>query len=103
MPCGRKVVSDEIRISGVRFAAAAGKERQIGLLGWVTCLVNGRLRLDGIAVRRTLEGRLALSFPARRDGEGRQHPLVRPLDDRTRREIERQVFAALGLEEANCR
>ena len=90
----------DISITDVRFLAARPDQISTGLLGWVSLVVNVRLRLDGIALRRTADGRLALSFPARRDAAGRQHSYVRPLDDRTRREIEHQVFAALQLEEA---
>src|SRR5262245_23693969 len=67
--------------------------------GWVSATMNGSLRFDGISVRRTADGRLALSFPARRDTTGKQHPYLRPLDDATRRDIEHQIFAALGLGE----
>lgn len=86
-------------ISKVRLTTADAKEQGNGLLGWVRLTIDGTIRLDGIALRRTLDGRLALSFPARRDLFGRQHAYVRPVDDRTRREVERQVFAALGLTE----
>ena len=88
-----------LRVTHVRFKAASSREARTGLLGWVSCTVNGSLRLDGLSLRRTADARLVLSFPARRDGAGRQHFYVRPSDDRARREIERQVFQALGLEE----
>ena len=55
-----------------------------GLLGYVSC-TYGRVRLDGISLRRTRAGRLALSFPARRDADGHNHPIIRPLDDSERR------------------
>ena len=86
-------------IDNVKFSAAGPQETSAGLIGWVALTVNGLLRLDGLALRRTTDGRLVLSFPARRDGAGRQHFYVRPLDDVARRDIERQVFQALGLEE----
>lgn len=88
-----------VTISEVRLTEAPFEEARSGLLGWVTCTVNDTLRLDGITLRRTADGRLTLSFPARRDSTGRQHAIVRPIDDRTRRELERQVFRALGFEE----
>ena len=91
------------RISDVRFITASSGERSGGLIGWVSFKLNDHIRLDGVAVRRTADGRLALSFPARRDGAGRQHFYVRPLDDQARRDIERQVFAALGFEEGSPR
>ena len=92
-------MTDELRISDVRFTTADKNEKQNGLLGWVTCLVNGKLRLDGIAVRRTLDGRLVLSFPAHRDGKGQQHFFVCPLNDATRRHIENAILTAIRHEE----
>ena len=67
-----------------------------GLLGYVG-LRLGDLCLDGLTLRRTTYGELRLSYPARRDRSGRDHPLVRPVDDAARRVIEAQVFEALGL------
>ena len=84
------------QITSVRFTPTGVEDQCKGLLGFVTCTV-GDLVLDGITVRRTREGRLTLSFPARRDRSGRDHPYIRPLDDATRREIEAQVFRALGF------
>ena len=69
------------------------------LLGYVAFTVNGRLRLDGVAVRRTVEGDITLSYPSRRDEAGREHPYILPVDDATHRELEQAVFDALGIEE----
>ncbi len=95
----KTAIPEPIRIGNVRFTASSPKENESGLVGWVSCSVNGGLHLDGLALRRTADDRLMLSFPARRDGSGRQHFYVRPLDERTRREIESQIFRALNLEE----
>ena len=81
----------------MQFTAATESELSTGLLGFVSCIVNGSLVLDGIAVRQTADARLTLSFPARRDWLGRQHFPVRPIDDRARRSIELQIFRALGM------
>ena len=89
-----------ILVTEVRLMPGRPRDRDAGLLGWVSCTVGATLRLDGLALRRTREGRLALSFPCRRDRQGRKHPLVRPLDDAARVSIERQILAALRLEEA---
>lgn len=86
-----------IYVTDVRCVAGSAEDAASGLLGWVSCTLNGVIRLEGIALRRTRDGRHALSFPARRDGTGQDHPYIRPLGDAARREIERQVFAALGL------
>ena len=88
--------SDKI-VTSIRFAPAGEADRRTGLLGWITCTV-GHLVLDGITVRRTREGRLTLSFPARRSRGGEQHAYIRPLDDRARLAIEREVFRAIDLD-----
>lgn len=85
-------------VTGVGFVAASRSDTRTGLLGYVSCVVGDLLLLDGITLRRTADGRLTLSYPARRDSAGRQHPYVRPLDDDARRELERQIFAKLGAD-----
>ena len=86
-------------LSDVRFAPAPPHDAFRGVVGWASCTINGTVRLDGIAVRRTRGGRLAVSFPVRVDGRGRRHSVVRPLDDRARRMIEREIIAELGMED----
>ena len=93
-------MNDSVRISDVRFVSGPPTDVRGGLIGWVSCVVNGTIHLDGISLRRTLNGRLTLSFPGRRDRAGRRHYYVRPLNERSRRDIEHQVLRALGrLEE----
>jgi hypothetical protein len=87
-----------LAVSNVRLVAAPPAEATTGLLGWISCTLNGSLRLDGLGLRRTAAGDLVISFPARRDAAGRQHPYVRPVDEVCRRDIEYQILAALGLE-----
>ena len=88
----------DVRVTS--FTSAPADEVRDGLLGWVGLLVNGRLQLDGVALRRTRAGRLRLSFPIRRDRAGREHPVVHPVHAAARSEIERAVFAALSGEVA---
>jgi hypothetical protein len=70
-----------------------------GLLGFLS-LAYGDLILDGVAVRRTADGRMTLSWPERRDRLGRAHPYLRPISDEARRRIEHAVFSAAVGEEA---
>ena len=83
-------------ISVVSFTMASPAQRRTGLLGWVRCELDGALVLDGLALRRTRGGHLALSWPARRDGAGRDHHVVRPLHDHARHLLERQILGQLG-------
>ena len=87
-----------LQVTNLRFAPAPMEERPSGLLGWVAFDLGHSLHMDGIALRRTSSGRLALSYPARRDGSGRLHHHVRPIHDSVRVCLERQVFALLGQE-----
>jgi DNA-binding cell septation regulator SpoVG len=87
-----------VQLTDVRFIQATSAEAATGLLGYVSCTLNGVLRLDGLALRRTLSGALALSFPVRIDRAGRRHAYIRPLTNEARTTIEAQVFAALALQ-----
>ncbi len=86
-----------MKVSEVRFKCADSSQSATGLLGYITCVLDGKLRMDGITLRRTADGRLCLSYPARRDREGRDHPYMRPIDHATRIEIEGQVFNQLSI------
>ena len=87
-----------LSVSGVQLVSAGAQDRVSGLLGWISCVLNDGVRLDGIALRRTTEGRLVLSFPERRDGAGRRHPYIRPVDDEARRAFEHEILTAIGLD-----
>ena len=86
-----------IEITDVRFSAASMADVESGLIGWVSCRLNGAVGIDGIALRRTRQGRLTLSFPCRRDASDRQHFYVRPVDREARQLFELQIFRSLAL------
>lgn len=75
---------------------ATDDDAEHGLGGYLV-VEYGSLVLDGITVRRTADGRLALSFPARTDSHGHRHPLVRPVSSTAREAFERAVFKQLGV------
>ncbi len=66
-----------------------------GLLGYLS-VTYGDLVLDGIVLRRTSEGRFALSFPARTDRAGKRHSYIRPVDDAARQAVERELLRQLA-------
>ena len=78
------------QVHGVQFTSASSSDAAKGLLGWVRFILNDLVRIDGVGVRRTLAGHLALSFPARRDRAGREHKLMRPVSAEVGREIRRR-------------
>ena len=80
----------------LRFNPAPTRLTRRGMRGWLTLRID-RLVVDGVSLRESPNGALALSFPERRDSANRRHAVVRPQDDGTRRAIEEQVFSALGV------
>ena len=87
---------DTLRVTEVRFAPAPDHLVCSGLIGWSSFVLDGRLRVAGVAVRRTERGRPCLSYPVRDEGVGRRFEYFKPIDDATRRDIERQVLEQLG-------
>jgi DNA-binding cell septation regulator SpoVG len=85
-------------IRSVHFTPSTDAEAERGLLAYVRFDL-GRLMLDGVTLRRHADGRLGLSWPERTDRHGRRHPLVRPVDDVARREIEEAVLRELTRQE----
>jgi DNA-binding cell septation regulator SpoVG len=92
-------MSSVAAISDVRFTPGSHADAETGLLGWVACVVDDRLVLDGIALRKTVAGRLALAFPERRTASG-AYPYMRPVDGPARRDIEQAIFRAIAAEVA---
>lgn len=87
-------------IHDVKFTPASDRDAERGLLAFVS-LEYGQLALDGITMRRTAQGNLTLSWPERRDRQGRRHAILRPLDDKARLDIEAAVLAELKRQEAS--
>jgi len=85
-------------IRAIRFIPASDAEAERGLLAYVK-LEYGPLVLDGVTLRRHADGRLGLTWPERIDRAGRRHPLIRPVSDAARRELEDEVLAELARQE----
>jgi hypothetical protein len=82
-------------ISEVQFTAAQPDEVRQGLLGFVRLTLGSSVRVDGVTLRRTLKGRLELSFPDRLDRRGRRHSVIAPTNQGARDAITQQVIQAL--------
>ena len=85
-----------VPVADVRLVAASFVQVRTGLLGWLSCRYGGLL-IDGVTLRQKSDGSLALSWPARRDSRGRDHPVVRPMDDAARRALEAAILGELSL------
>lgn len=82
-------------VSKVEFVRGSDREREQGLLGYVSLRLGESVELNGITLRRTLGGKHTISFPSRRDRRGKGHPIVRVLDDAEREAVEAQVIGVL--------
>ena len=89
-----------LHVTDARLTPARPRDRDTGLLGYVELVLNGTLAVDGVTLRRSSDGALYVAYPARTDRAGARHPYIRPLDESARKDVEGQVLAALGLEEA---
>lgn len=78
----------------VKLARGSSQAEEFGLLGWVRVQIMG-LEFDGIALRRSREGRIYLSFPTRQDRTGKRHYVVRPTSDEARVAFEAMVLDEL--------
>lgn len=83
-------------VSDVRFAPAHGALVSTGLLGWARFTLDGMIRIDGVGVRATRRREIEIAFPERKDGRGRNHPIVSIADASARASISEQVLRALA-------
>ncbi len=82
-----------LTINEIRITPGSEEDRGAGLLAYASCRY-GDLLLAGLAVRKTMNGRTVVTFPAKRSGEGKQHFLITPTTVAVRRTIEDAVLAA---------
>lgn len=73
-------------------------QRADGLLNYLAVEIDDYLVIDGVQLRRTLDGRHVLAWPHRHDRKGTKHAVVRPAGDAARVALEDAVFAELGIE-----
>ncbi len=82
-----------LHVHSVRITLSSSRERREGLLAYVRVAL-GPYKIDGIAVRRTLKGRLAISYPKRFARDGSAHPYFLPTDPAAREAFEKEVLDA---------
>lgn len=81
-------------VAHVRFTRASAELERTGLMGWVRCHLNG-IEVDGIAIRRTAEGRIVPFLPERQDKSGKLHRVVWIPDADERDSVSRSILAVL--------
>jgi DNA-binding cell septation regulator SpoVG len=106
----RQTISGPWRITGssstltsIAISPASERDADEGLLAFLALELDGLVQIDGVALRLTEDGRLALSFPTRTSRRGTKHSLLRPVSSAARAAIERTIFEALGIRQEAAR
>lgn len=85
---------DSLVVTKIAFTPAPAELRMSGLLGFIRLDLNRAMVVDGLAVRRSRQGTLVLTWPERR-GTGGRHRLVRPLHAHDRESLDRAILDEL--------
>ena len=79
-------------VTNMSFILADERLRATGLLGWVKVTLANAVIVDGITLRRTAAGHLALTWPRKPNG----HPVATPVNSEARTKIEAAIRKAVA-------
>ena len=86
-------MGNPLEISEVRIRLLDGAPG--GLVAMASCVVDGALVLNNIAIRRSGDGRLRLSYPARFSRTGTKHYFFNPINRTAKAAIDEAILARL--------
>jgi DNA-binding cell septation regulator SpoVG len=98
-----RITGSSSTLTEITISPASERDADTGLLAFLALELDGLVQVDGIALRMTEQGLLALSFPSRTSRRGTKHSLVRPRDQAARAAIERTILTALGIRQESQR
>lgn len=90
-------MTEPIRVDQIRCFPVPQHLRAQGMRCFANIVIDGRLGVDGLVVRRTLAGENVVTWPERRDGQRRPHAIVTVLGVESRRVVEDAVLASARL------
>jgi DNA-binding cell septation regulator SpoVG len=67
-----------------------------GLLAWASCIVAGAIKLDNLAIRRSRDGSLFLTYPAKRTTSGERYNYYHPISVEAASAVQDAVLARLA-------
>jgi len=70
-----------------------------GLLGWASCVVNGALYLNNIAIRRARSGELVLTYPCKRSHSDQKYFYFNPITREAHRVLDEAILGKLERRE----
>jgi len=86
-------MGNPLEISEVRIRLMDGSPS--GLVAMASCVVGGALVLNNIAIRRSGDGRLRLSYPARFSRTGAKHYFFNPISRAAQAALDEAILARL--------
>ena len=82
-------------ITDISLTPSTPEEVREGIAAWIRCVIGGLIVIDGIPLRCTRDGQLAITFPACADATTRRHPFIRPTDAAAGEVLVRAIADAL--------
>lgn len=67
-----------------------------GLIGWASCVINGALYLNNIAIRRTREGNIILTFPGKRSKRDQKYFFFNPISREAKEKLDQAILGKLS-------
>ena len=91
---GRAEMND-LKISEIKINLASN-EQYPGLKGFVSFILNGMFRIDGISIRKTEKGKLFLMYPCRTSANNSRFFYVNPICKEAKEAVDTAIFARLS-------
>jgi DNA-binding cell septation regulator SpoVG len=66
-----------------------------GLLAWASCVVSGAIKLDNIAIRRSRDGGLFLTYPTKRSAGGEKYHYFNPISKEAAQAVQDALLTQL--------
>lgn len=86
--CGQPICVSEVKVR-----MAAPRHAENGPVAWASCVVNGCLCPDGIAVVKEAQGALRAEFPYRRGAHDQKHFPHRPITREAKEPIDQAILS----------
>lgn len=85
-----------MNITEINFRMASPDEPM--LIAFASCVIDGRLYLNNIAIRRKYDGSIFLNFPRYTTRSGNEFPYYKPINHQTYNDIKSALLDALTIE-----
>lgn len=68
------------------------------LIAWVSCVIDEKLFINNIAVRKKIDGNLYLNFPRYKAGSGNEYPYFKPITQEAYQTILKAILEAISFD-----